>query len=79
MNGIVRRYNDRRGFGFIEGLTGHPGANPEIFFHVSSVEGCIAPPVGCEVSWTVNVAVPPASVVTSSLVGVTVIPAVSLS
>jgi cold shock CspA family protein len=53
MNGIVRRYNDRRGFGFIEGLTGHPGANPEIFFHVSSVEGCIAPPVGCEVSFIV--------------------------
>ena len=35
--------------------------------------------VGCASSTTVNVAVPPASVVTRPLVGVTVIPAVSLS
>ena len=35
--------------------------------------------VGCEVSTTVNVAAPPASVVVKPLVGVTVIPAESLS
>ena len=35
--------------------------------------------VGCDVSTTVNVAVPPASVVVSPLVGVTVMPAASLS
>ena len=35
--------------------------------------------VGCELSTTVNVAVPPASVVIRPEVGVTVMPAVSLS
>ena len=35
--------------------------------------------VGCEFNFIVNVAVPPASVVTKPLVGVTVTPATSLS
>lgn len=52
MNGIVRRFDFRRGYGFIEGLTGHPGSNPEFFFHISSVRDQIPPPIGCEVTFT---------------------------
>ncbi|MFB8796781.1 MAG: hypothetical protein U7126_21750 [Microcoleus sp.] len=43
------------------------------------VNGMVTSAVGCVFSLTVNVAVPPASVVVNPVVGLTVIPAVSLS
>ena len=39
----------------------------------------VTSPVGCELSTTVNVAVPPASVVVRPAVGLTMMPTVSLS
>ncbi len=53
MNGLVRRFNHYRGYGFIEALTGHPGSNPEFFFHASACRGGIAPPIGAEVRFRV--------------------------
>lgn len=49
MNGLVRYYDNRKAYGFIEGLTGHSGSNPMIFFHLSACRTQTAPPVGSEV------------------------------
>ena len=49
MTGIVRSYNDRRGYGYIQPLIGRPDTTPDVFFHISSVRGGIAPPKGAEV------------------------------
>lgn len=53
MNGIVRSFNVQKGFGFLECLTGHPGSNPVVFFHISTVRGGAVPPVGCECSFEI--------------------------
>ena len=58
-------------------VTGDGATVPSAVFELLNPTVTLA--VGCEVSTTVNVAVPPASVVVRPLVGLTVIPAASLS
>jgi cold shock CspA family protein len=53
MNGIVKRYNAVRGYGFIAPLIGKPSETPELFFHINSCKDEVAPPVGCEVKFQV--------------------------
>jgi CspA family cold shock protein len=53
MNGIIRRFNHARGYGFIEPLVGKPGQVADVFFHASAIriEGRGRPsvPIGAEV------------------------------
>jgi cold shock CspA family protein len=49
MTGIVKKFFEKAGYGFIQPLIGKPDTTPEVFFHVSSVRGRIAPPIGAEV------------------------------
>jgi cold shock CspA family protein len=54
MNGIVSRYSDSHGFGFIDALVGEPGKTEDIFFHCSAIRRLPdgrrqAIPVGAEV------------------------------
>ncbi len=51
MNGIVKRYNSRHGFGFIAPLIGKPDTTPEVFFHATAVRGGAAIPAGAEVQF----------------------------
>jgi len=53
MNGIIVRYNQARGFGFLSALIGKPKQAPDLYFHVTAVRGGIPPPVGAEVSFIV--------------------------
>lgn len=53
MNGIVKRYNTDRGFGFIAPLVGKPDETDNIYFHVSACRFGAAPPVGAEVKYKV--------------------------
>ena len=52
MTGLVRRWLRRGDYGFIEGLTGHPGSNPEFYCHISAIKDRIPPPIGAEVKFT---------------------------
>jgi cold shock CspA family protein len=55
MNGIVKRFDGNRGFGFIQPLCGDKRA-PEVYCHISAVK-CrrgqqpAAPPIGAEVKF----------------------------
>jgi cold shock CspA family protein len=51
MNGIVKMFDERLGYGFITPLIGKPGATAPVFFHASAVRGRMAIPAGAEVSF----------------------------
>jgi len=56
MNGIVKYFNNTRGFGFIAPLIGRPDTAEEVFFHTSSLVGLkpgerAAVPIETEVSF----------------------------
>ena len=53
MEGLVKRYNADRGFGFITPLVGQPGTVEDVFFHISAVHGGLALPAGARVSFVV--------------------------
>ena len=53
MEGLVKRYNADRGFGFITPLVGQPGKLDDIFFHISTVKGGLVLPAGARVSFIV--------------------------
>lgn len=57
MNGIVRSYNDAKGYGFIQPLIGKPDEVQNVYFHISGVarKGRERPTVvrGAEVSFDV--------------------------
>lgn len=49
MNGIVKFYNEPRGFGFITPLVGRPGEVEDVFVHRTGLRDCHALPNGAEV------------------------------
>jgi cold shock CspA family protein len=53
MDGIVRSYDYRKGFGFITPLVGQPGTVADVFFHISTVKDGLALPAGARVSFLV--------------------------
>lgn len=50
MDGIVLRFNEHRGFGFIRPLIGQKHI-PDLFFHVSALVSMKTAPVGARVSF----------------------------
>lgn len=54
MRGIVKSYNEKRGFGFIAPLVGRPDEVRHLFFHISAVKGGRSGvPSGAEVEFIV--------------------------
>jgi cold shock CspA family protein len=51
LNGIVTRYFDRAGYGFIRPLIGKPDEVAEVWFHRQACVEKAAPPVGSEVTF----------------------------
>ena len=49
MNGIVRRYDHKRGFGFIKPLIGKPDTTADVYFHASALMYGQGVPEGAEV------------------------------
>jgi cold shock CspA family protein len=53
-HGLVRNFNEHRGWGFIEVLAGMPnGGNPRVFFHKSAIRDRAAIPIGAEVKFDI--------------------------
>lgn len=39
MTGIIRRYNEQRGYGFIQPLIGKPDSTADVYFHITAILG----------------------------------------
>ncbi|MFB3778809.1 MAG: cold-shock protein [Bryobacteraceae bacterium] len=53
MDGIVRRFDSRRGFGWITPLIGSPDSTTDVWFHISAVRNAEILPGGCRVSFKI--------------------------
>jgi len=53
MDGLVKMFDSRRGFGFITPLIGSPDTAEDVWFHVGSVRDEIRPPRGARVSFRI--------------------------
>jgi cold shock CspA family protein len=56
VNGLVEKFNNRRGYGLVRPLIGKPKETPLVFFHVSAIKGRrrgedAGVPIGAEVSF----------------------------
>ena len=51
MNGIVTRFFDRKGYGYIQPLVGKPDEVAEVWFHRQACVEKAAPPPGAEVKF----------------------------
>ncbi len=53
MDGLIRSFDARRGFGFIQPLAGQPGEVADLYFHHSAVRGGLCLPRGTRVKFAV--------------------------
>ena len=53
MDGIIKWFDPAKRYGFLQPLVGRPDTTPDLFFHISAVQGARCLPEGARVSFRV--------------------------